>query len=76
MRTTLDLDDAVLSAAKALAKDRGVSIGRAVSELALVGLRPPVPSPHSGEPAGFPTFELDPDAPPITLDLVNDHRDE
>ena len=33
MRTTLDLDDAVLSAAKALAAHRGTTAGQVISEL-------------------------------------------
>lgn len=40
MRTTLDIDDTVLAAARSLARSRGISIGAAVSQLALEGLRP------------------------------------
>lgn len=39
MRTTLDIDDVVLSAARGLAAAEKMSLGRAVSELALRGLR-------------------------------------
>lgn len=38
MRTTLDLDDDVLSAAKALAALRGLTAGQVISELARKGL--------------------------------------
>jgi hypothetical protein len=38
MRTTLELDDRMLRAARALAEQRGISLGAAVSELALRGL--------------------------------------
>ena len=38
MRTTLDLDDRVLAAARSRARARGISIGRALSELALAGI--------------------------------------
>ncbi|MEZ0363299.1 hypothetical protein ACAG26_06290 [Mycobacterium sp. pUA109] len=38
MRTTLDLDDRVLAAARSRARARGISIGQAVSELALDGI--------------------------------------
>ena len=38
MRTTLDLDDDVLAAAKALATHRGRTAGQVVSELARKGL--------------------------------------
>lgn len=72
MRTTLDVDDAVLSAARAIARDEGVSIGAVISRLARRGL-------ESGSPtasrSGFPVFEASLTAPPITLDLVNAHRD-
>lgn len=37
MRTTLDIDDRVLAAAKSRARARGVTIGQALSELALRG---------------------------------------
>jgi hypothetical protein len=42
-RTTLDLDDDVLATAKAIARDRGVSLGRVLSDLARRGLAPTVP---------------------------------
>lgn len=38
MRTTLELDDRVLAAARAHARARKVSLGQAVSELALRGI--------------------------------------
>lgn len=38
MRTTLDIDDTVLAAARSLARSRGVSLGTAISELARRGL--------------------------------------
>ena len=38
MRTTLDLDDDVLAAAKALAAHRGLTAGQVVSELVRKGL--------------------------------------
>lgn len=37
VRTTLDLDDRVLAAARSRARARGITIGQAVSELALLG---------------------------------------
>lgn len=40
MRTTLDIDDRVLAAARSKARHEGVSVGRAVSDLALAGLAP------------------------------------
>ena len=53
MRTTLELDDQVLAAARALARARGTSLGEAVSELARRGLRadqPPVDVGYSPVP--------------------------
>lgn len=38
MRTTLDLDPTVVAAARSKARSEGISLGRAVSELALRGL--------------------------------------
>ncbi len=38
MRTTLEIDDTVLAAARARARSRGVSLGAAISELARRGL--------------------------------------
>lgn len=37
MRTTLDIDDRVLAAAKSRARALGITVGRALSELALRG---------------------------------------
>ena len=71
MRTTLDIDDAVLAAARALAKDRRTSVGSALSALARRGLEPVA----TARRAGFPVFDADTGAPPITLDLVNEYRD-
>ena len=72
MRVTLDIDDTVLAAARALARDAGVSVGTVVSQLARRGLAP-VPRTGAG---GFPVFEAPPDAPPLTLEVVNVARDE
>ncbi|MGL5826109.1 MAG: hypothetical protein ACRCYU_15055 [Nocardioides sp.] len=38
MRTTLELDDRVLAAARSMARTRRITLGQAVSELALVGV--------------------------------------
>ena len=40
MRTTLDVDDDVLQAAKEIASSRGTTAGRVLSELARKGLAP------------------------------------
>ncbi len=72
MRTTLDLDDAVLSAARSIAAQERISIGAAVSRLALRGL---TVGGAASSVKGFPTFEAPLGAPPITLETVNAHRD-
>ncbi|MCL2454238.1 MAG: antitoxin [Micrococcales bacterium] len=72
MRTTLDIDPTVLAAARALAAQENLSLGAAVSRLALRGLRP-VPVPRR---AGFPVLTpTDPDRI-ITDELVAQHRDD
>lgn len=54
MRTTLDIDPAVLSAARAKARADRVSLGTAISELARAGMR--VPRNGDTEPTGFPVM--------------------
>lgn len=71
MRTTLDVDDSVLDAARALARSEGISLGAAVSQLARRGLS--ASSVVIGD--GFPVFEVGDDASAITLELVNEVRD-
>lgn len=66
MRTTLNVDDDVLAGARALAAERGISVGAALSELARHSLRPlPVAMRRS-----VPGFRVDPDGPPITPEMV------
>ncbi|MFD4422105.1 hypothetical protein ACFWN7_11460 [Agromyces sp. NPDC058484] len=71
MRTTLDLDPAVLRAARALADQRGLTLGSAVSELALRGLRAEATQIDEGFPL-LPRFVAD---HVVTDDLVALHRD-
>ncbi len=72
MRTTLELDDTVLSVARSIARDEGISLGAAVSKLAERGLRAdPITS-----TGGFPVFTVSTNAAPITVEMVNDHRDD
>lgn len=66
MRTTLDIADDVLAAARALARERGVSLGVAVSELARRGLRAGATT-REGD---IPVFDVPPDAPVLTPDVV------
>lgn len=65
MRVTLNLPDDVQQAARLLAKQRRISVGAALGELARHGIGvpgAPVPLPP------FPTFQLPPGTAPITLE--------
>lgn len=74
MRTTLELDDDLLVTARQIARDRGVSLGRAVSDLARRGLSPSVAILADG--VTFPRFDVPPDAPPITSEMVRRALDD
>ena len=65
MRTTVTIDDDVLSVARALAKRNGVSVGRALSELARRGFRMGAAVARRKRERGT-VFSVDPDAGPIT----------
>jgi hypothetical protein len=69
MRTTLDLDERALTAARAKAAKDGTSIGRAVSDLILRQ----VSTVELAE--DFPVFSRVPDHT-ITPELVDDFRDD
>ncbi len=55
MRTTLDVENDVLDAARALAAARGVSVGAALSELARRGVAARMPLSSRN---GFPVFQV------------------
>ncbi len=73
MRTTVDLEDDVLLAAKEIAKQRGNTLGQVISSLARQALtrRTSVSIKH-----GLPLFPVQPDAGVVTPELVNRLRDE
>jgi hypothetical protein len=73
MRTTVDLEEDVLAAAKEIARQRGVSIGKVLSDLARQTLtrRTVGASRH-----GIPLFPVRPDAGVVTPELVNHLRDD
>lgn len=74
MRTTLDLDEDVLEAAKELAEARGTTAGKVISELARRGL---APARASRTRNGVPLLPRRPaGAPTPTMKLVNRLRDE
>ena len=74
MRTTLNLDDDVAEAARALARSEGRSLGQVISDLVRRGLRPrPLPEIDVGV---FPVFEVASDAAPITGEMVRSALEE
>lgn len=72
MRTTLDLDDNLLAIARVRAKENGISLGAAVSEMMRQGLRVP----RATSPTGFPVFQPPADAPIVTDEIVARYRDD
>ncbi len=73
MRTTLDLEEDVLMAAKEIARRRGVSVGKALSDLARQALTRQDIGRTRG---GVPLFPIQPDAHIVTLEMINELRDE
>ena len=77
MRTTLTIDDDVLSAAKDLARRDGSSIGAVVSELARRGLQGGSPGDGAVEGDGFCGFRpLPKRGAPVTNELIDRLREE
>lgn len=74
MRTTLDIDEDVLQAAKELAKLRGTTMGKTVSDLARRGLEPRDQAPEVR--SGVPLLRPRSDAKPVSLETVNRLRDD
>ena len=73
MRTTIAIDDDVLTAAKSIARQRNQSVGKIVSELARNSLRPPA---ASGERNGVPLLPVRKPGVIVTPEIVNALRDE
>ncbi|HSR67910.1 MAG TPA: CopG family transcriptional regulator [Acidobacteriota bacterium] len=76
MRTTLDIDDDILQAAKELAKRRKSSAGKVLSDWAREAL---TPRPGAGERRlrnGVPVLPEDKRGGVVTLEAVNRLRDE
>ena len=74
MRTTLTIDDDVLAAAKDLAMRQHKSVGEVISALSRQALRPEEAGYSSRN--GIPLLPVRPDAMAVTLELVNQLRDE
>lgn len=74
MRTTIDLDDDVVLAAKELAASSGKTMGKVISELFRKGLRPKAwVRVRNGVPLLGPRK---PDDPILTMEFINRLRDE
>lgn len=73
MRTTIAIDDDVLAAAKAIARQHNQTIGKVVSELARNSLPPPI---ASTERNGIPLLPVRRPNAVVTLEIVNALRDE
>jgi hypothetical protein len=73
MRTTIDIEEDVLLAAKELARQRGVTVGKVVSDLARQALTHKV---AGSTRDGLPLFPVQPGASLVTLEFVNQLRDE
>jgi hypothetical protein len=69
----VDLEEDVLLAAKEIARQRGITVGQVLSDLARQALtkRIPVATKH-----GLPVFPVRSDAGVVTLELINQLRDE
>jgi len=73
LRTTIAIDDDVLAAARAIARQRNQSVGTIVSELARHSLRPPV---AGAERNGVPLLPVREKSVIVTPEIVNALRDE
>ena len=73
MRTTIAIDEDVLAAAKAIARQKHQTLGKVVSELARKSLRPPR---ASGERNGVPLLPVREPGVIVTLEIVNTLRDD
>jgi hypothetical protein len=73
MRTTVQIDDDVLEAARSLARAQNKPLGTVLSGLARKGL---APSARAGRRRGFPVFEVSAAAKPLTSEQVARARDD
>jgi hypothetical protein len=75
MRTTLEIADDVMAAAKEMARLKNQGIGRAISDLARRGLVPDA-APVVEVRDGIPVWTHGPGAVPVTSELVRNLADE
>jgi hypothetical protein len=75
MRTTLAIDDDILAAAKHLAEREQKTLGEVISSLARQGLARPALR-AKNERNDVPLLPIRRGATPVTMELVNQLRDE
>lgn len=73
MRTTLDIEEDVLIAAKEIARQKGVTVGKVLSDLARKTLTRPASVSIKN---GLPVFPVQSRSGFVTLEFVNQLRDE
>jgi hypothetical protein len=73
MRTTLDIDDDVLHAAKDIAAHRKQSIGKVISEVFRRNVRG---ASHEAVRNGVSVIQREPEAKLVTMGMINQMRDE
>jgi hypothetical protein len=73
MRTTLNIDEDILNAARQIAAARSKGVGEVLSELARRGLEAQA---KTATRAGFPVFRVSKRAKPLTLEDVRRDEDE
>lgn len=73
MRTTLNIADVVLAAAKAIAGEQRKTTGEVISDLARNALRRPA---RAGSRGGVPILKIRDPAVRVTVETVNALRDE
>jgi hypothetical protein len=73
MRTTLDIDDDLITALKPVAAAQQRSLGRLISDMIRTSMRP---RQMAGNRNGFPLFEVPPDAAMFGADDVARALDE
>ena len=74
MRTTLAIDDDVLSAAREIAASQEKSVGEVISDLARAALRPPSSTPRIR--TGIPLLPIQPGRALVSSELVHQLDDE
>ena len=74
MRTTITIDDDLLEVAKTLAAQKGIPLGKAVSELMWKGMQ--YRRPLKRRKSGFPVFDVPAKARPVTLETVKKAEEE